>query len=425
MKTPESGHLHRTISDFASPVGTDVDARSQALDNWVGAATRAETFQFFRCNLVAATTSTRVAGFNGTTYEGINFASQDYLGLVQDERIRQAAIDAICTLGTHSAGSEPMGGGLRIGKLLEQELAEFTRFPNIVLFPTGWAAGYGAIKALARPDDRIVMDALAHDCLQQGARASTPHVSYFAHNNIESAAKRIARARAVSPKSAVFVVTESLFSMDSDGPDLVRLIEVCRKHGAYLIVDAAHDLGAMGPRGLGALENQGALSDIDCIIGSFSKTFASMGGFVATRSLGTELYVRGFSGTYTFSNYLMPPQIAAVRESLRIVRSPEGERLRSQTMENSLILREALANKAVDVYGPSSPMVITRIGAEHRARLVYRECLRNGLILNCIEYPACRRGEARLRLQVNPRHTPVHLAKAAEIIAIALARLGD
>ena len=416
-----NNEVERSIADYASPVGTDVLARSEALAAWVDAAQ--ETFQFFRCHEDPIATHCRVTTFDGATYEGINFASQDYLGLTQDHRIRKAAIDAIGTLGTHSAGSEPMGGGMRIGKVLEQELSEYTQFPNIVLFPTGWAAGYGAIKALVRPDDRIVMDSLAHDCLQQGARASTLHVSTFAHNDVNHAARRIARARAASPGSAVFVVTESLFSMDSDSPDLLHLIEACREHNAYLMVDVAHDLGALGARGLGALEDHRVLSGIDCIIGSFSKTFASTGGFVGTRSRGTELYVRGFSGTYTFSNYLMPPQIAAVSEALRIVRSDDGENLRALTMANVLFLREALAAKGVELYGTPSPMVITRIGDERKARLVYRECLQNGVVLNCIEYPACRRGEARLRLQVTPNHSLEQLTKASEIIAASVARL--
>ena len=414
-----SSRFNESISDYAVPFGADVNARSEALSAWVDG--EGQAFQFFRCHEGPVATRCRVTTYAGTTFEGNNFASHDYLGLCQDDRIRQAAIEAIATFGTHSAGSEPMGGGMRIGKLLEQELSNYTRFPNLVLFPTGWAAGYGALKALVRPGDHIVMDGLAHDCLQQGARAGTPNISFFAHNNVANAAKRIARARAASPSAAVFVVTESLFSMDSDAPDFKRLIEACREHGAYLVVDVAHDLGAVGPRGLGALEDDSVLSGIDCIVGSFSKTYASIGGFVGTRTRGTELYVRGFSGTYTFSNYLMPSQIAAVREALRIIRDPEGDLLRAKAINNAIVLRQALANKGVQVYGTPSPMVITRIGDERKARGVYLACLRNGLILNCIEYPACRRGEARLRLQVSPRHTHQQLIRAAEIIAAAIA----
>lgn len=409
-----------SVSDYAVPSGRDVELRCEPLAAWVESSR--QLFQFFRCHEGGVTTRCKVTTFDGATYEGINFGSQDYLGLTQNDRIRLAAADAIATLGTHSAGSEPMGGGLRIGKLLEAELSEFIQFPNVVLFPTGWAAGYGAIKGLVRPDDRIVMDALSHDCLQQGARAATSNVSIFPHNDVVAAERRIARARAASADDAVFVITESLFSMDSDVPDLVKLIDACRRHDAYLILDVAHDLGAVGARGLGALEDQGVLNGVDCIIGSFSKTFASMGGFVATRSLGTELYIRGFSGAYTFSNYLMPPQIAAVREALRTVRGPDGQELRAQTLKNSIILREALARKGVGVYGLPSPIVITRVGDEQAARRAYLECLQNGLILNCIEYPACRRGEARLRLQLSPYHTENELLNVAETIARALAK---
>lgn len=347
----------------------------------------------------------------------MNLASQDYLGLSRHPEVMSAAAEACLEHGTHSAGSEPMGGGFGAAKRLEADLADFIGHEHVVLFPTGWGAGYGAIKALVRPTDHIVMDALAHDCLQHGARASTPNITYFAHNDMDSLEKRLRRIRGASPSAAILVITESLFSMDSDFPDFRRFVDVCRAASATTLVDVAHDLGALGPEGRGTLAAQGCLEGIDIVMGSFSKTFASIGGFVACHSRAVSYMIRGFSGTYTFSNFLMPAQVAAVHTALKIVRSPEGDLLRAATAERALTLRIALQRQGLQVLGQPSPIILPAVGAEPIARLAYRRSLENGVILNCIEYPACRRGDARLRLQVSPKMELDSLRRAADVVA--------
>ncbi|MDP1571194.1 MAG: aminotransferase class I/II-fold pyridoxal phosphate-dependent enzyme [Vicinamibacterales bacterium] len=372
-------------------------------------------FPFIRHHKRAPDVRSDVVDFGGHGYEGINLASQDYLGLARHPEVIAAAVDACMAQGTHSAGSEPMGGGLAEAQLLEAELADFLRVPHVVLFPTGWGAGYGAIKALVRPYDHILIDALAHDCLQHGARSSGATVIPFAHNDVVSLERRLRRIQGRPVPGGVLVVTESLFSMDSDHPDFETLGETCRAHGAQLLVDCAHDLGVLGPSGRGVLAESGTLGKVDILVGSFSKTFACLGGFVATRSRAASYYVRGFGGTHTFSNYLMPAQIAAVRASLRIVRSDEGERLRREALRKAALLREALEPE-LEVMGRLSPVVLATIGSEATARLAQRECLRRGVIVNSIEFPACRRGQARFRLQASPRHADSDLQTAASII---------
>lgn len=297
-----------------------------------------------------------------------------------------------------------------------RELADFLQVPHVVLFPTGWGAGYGAIKALVHPYDHIVIDAPAHDCLQHGARATGATVSPFAHNDVASLDKRLRRIRSQTITGAILVVTESLFSMDSDHPDFTALVAVCRAHEAQILVDVAHDLGATGPGGRGVLAEAGVVDDIDVVIGSFSKSFGCLGGFVATRSRAASYYVRGFSGTDTFSNYLMPAQVAAVTTALRIIGSEEREGLRRQTMRKSQVLRAALTAEGFEVMGRPSPIVLPRIGSEGTARLAQRECLRRGVIVNSIEFPACRKGEARFRLQVSPRHEDEMLPMVAAVV---------
>lgn len=313
-----------------------------------------------------------------------------------------------------------MGGGLAEAKQLESELAEFIGKSHVVLFPTGWGAGYGAIKSLVRPADHVVIDALAHDCLQQGARSSGAAVTPFIHNDLNSLEKRLRRIRNGFVAGAVLVVTESLYSMDSDHPAFSAGAEICRHFDAQLLVDVAHDLGVLGPGGRGVLHESNAMHHADIVIGSFSKSFACLGGFVATNSKAASYYVRGFSGTYTFSNYLMPAQVASVRAALNIIRSPEGDQLRADVLRNSELLRSALRDAGLTVIGRCSPIVLPMIGAEATARLAQRTCLRNGLIVNSIEFPACRMGEARFRLQVSPHFDRATLETAATTVAAAV-----
>jgi glycine C-acetyltransferase len=413
------GCLDKGLSDFRDPSGRHLLERCEPFGEWVDQSREAGLFPFIRHHRKAPDVRSEVVDFGGHVYEGINLASQDYLGLARHPDVISAAVEACRAQGTHSAGSEPMGGGLAHAKLLESELADFLDVPHVVLFPTGWGAGYGAIKALVRPYDYILIDALAHDCLQHGARSSGATVIPFAHNDLSSLEKRLRRIRGRTAPGGILVVTESLFSMDSDHPDFPTLIDTCRVHEAQVLVDVAHDLGVLGPSGRGVLAESGCLDKVDILIGSFSKTFACLGGFVATRSRAASYYVRGFSGTHTFSNFLMPAQIAAVRASLRIVRSDEGECLRRESRRKAALLREALQPE-LDVMGRLSPIVLATIGPEATARLAQRECLRRGVIVNSIEFPACRRGQARFRLQVSPLHADSDLKTAARIITASV-----
>lgn len=165
---------------------------------------------------------------------------------------------------------------------------------------------------------------------------------------------------------------------------------------------------------------QGCLEDVDIVMGSFSKTFASIGGFVATHSRPASYMIRGFSGTYTFSNFLMPAQVAAAHTALKIGRSAEGDALRHATAERAQTLRTALQGHGLQVLGQPSPIILPAIGAEPIARLAYRRTLETGVIINNIEYPACRRGDARFRLQVSPRFNIDALRQAADVVADAV-----
>src|SRR5262249_21553877 len=225
---------------------------------------------------------------------------------------------------------------------LQQAVAELLELPHVALFPTGWAAGYGVITGLIRPKDHVVLDQYAHNCCVQGAMAATRNVHRVRHLSTDAFLRQLRRIRAVDAENAILVVTEGIFSMDGDSPDLTAVQRACREYEATLLVDVAHDLGAVGPGGTGTVGLQGLLGKVDLVVGSFSKVFASNGGFVATSSTAIREYLRAGAPSRTFSNAISPPQCAAVLKAVEIVRSVEGDALRRNLHDLAQVLRETL-----------------------------------------------------------------------------------
>jgi glycine C-acetyltransferase len=273
-----------------------------------------------------------------------------------------------------------------------------------VLYPTGWSAGFAAVQGFVRPNDHVVMDVLAHSCLQEGARAATQNIHYHGHLNVHALGRRLQKIRASDADNGILVVTESLFSMHSDTPDIRALRATCDEYNAILLVDCAHDLGCIGEEGLGHLGLQNMLDGVDIVVGSFSKTFAANGGFIAVRTKAAAEYLKYYSATQTFSNALSPVQAAAVCTAFRIVRSDEGLKRRQRLMDNILYLRKEAARLGLEVLGDPSAIVPIRVGAEGLARIASRNMFELGAIANLVEYPAVPQGGARFRVQVMADH---------------------
>ena len=400
-----SNPLNGSMRDFRHLAGANLLDRIAPFLEWQESRRSSGLWPLGRSTERGASTRCAVRTDDGTLFEGVNFASQDYLSLSSHPLILEAAIEAMRNFGVHSAGSPALVGNTSLSVHLEQRLAEFLGCEHVALFPTGWAAGFGAIKALVRSSDHIVMDALSHACLQEGAQAATRNIHLHRHNSIEAAREKLAKIRATDSSNGILVVTESLFSMDSDTPDVRALQEVAHEYGATLMVDVAHDLGNLGRTGRGALESQDMLGKVDLVMGSFSKTFASNGGFVASRSPGIKEYLRYYSSPNTFSNALAPANAAVVNAALEIICSDEGSKLRQSLMDNIRMLRGLLRGCGLDTYGDPSAIVCVKMGTEALARLVSRRLPAMGMLANLVEFPAVPKGYARFRLQVMANHT--------------------
>ncbi len=416
----ETDAFTKHLGMFTHPKGSHLIERTRPLGDWLASRIELGTWPYSRSLETSPRTTARVKSSNGVLVEGVNFGSQDYLGLSSHPSVHEAVIRALSDYGPHSAASAILQGNTGLSRRLELALSEHLQTEHILLFPTGWAAGFGTIVGLVRPNDHVVLDQNSHACLMQGARAATEKHTFFRHNDVEDARRKLERIRSKDTENAVLVVTEGVFSMDSDSPDIEGLQAVCREFDAVLLVDVAHDLGASGPQGTGQLGLQNMLGKVDLVMGAFSKTFASNGGFLATHSDSVRHFVSIYGGPHAFSNALSPIQAGVVCEALRIVRSHEGELLRKKSLANINQLRSLFTAEGLYCYGQPSPIVPVSVGDEKLAKWTARAIEEHDLIANLVEYPAVSRGKARFRFQVMASHTSEQVARAASIFGHSL-----
>lgn len=404
--------LTGSMRDFRVPTGADLERRVGSFFKWQNLRRENGVWPFSRATDFGPRTEVVAADDRGIGMQGVNFASQDYLSMSSHPAIKETALEAIERYGVHSAGSAALVGNTTHSVALERKIADFLQMEDALLYPTGWGAGYGVIRGLVRSSDHIVMDALAHTCLQEGANAATRNIYQFRHLDLAHCRRWLEKIRSSDTENGIMVITEGLFSMDSDTPDLQAMQELCDAFDATLMVDVAHDLGALGPGGRGFIGAQNMLGKVDIVMGSFSKTFASNGGFVAVKERPIKEYLRFYSPTTTFSNAMSPVNAAIVLKAFEIVETAEGQDLRDALMDNVLELRRQLGEAGLGYYGDPSAIVAVKMGTEGLARLVSRRLPELGLLCNLVEYPAVGKGAARFRMQVMAGHTRQNITDA-------------
>lgn len=417
-----SAALTGSMRDFRVPGGADLERRVGNFFKWQNLRRQNGLWPFSRATDFGPRTEVLATDDRGINMEGVNFASQDYLSMSSHPAIKETALAAIERYGVHSAGSAALVGNTTHSVALERKIAEFLQMEDCLLYPTGWGAGYGVIRGLVRSSDHIVMDALAHTCLQEGANAATRNIYLFRHLDLAHCRRWLEKIRSTDTENGIMVVTEGLFSMDSDTPDIAAMQELCNEFNATLMVDVAHDLGALGPGGRGHIGAQNMLGKVDIVMGSFSKTFASNGGFVAVKERPVKEYLRFYSPTTTFSNAMSPVNAAIVLKAFEIIETDEGRVLRDELMANVLELRRQVREAGLDYYGDPSAIVAVKMGSEGLARLVSRELPELGLLANLVEYPAVGKGAARFRMQVMAKHTRQNVTDAVQRIVAAKVR---
>lgn len=331
---------------------------------------------------------TRVAG-----RDIINFASNNYLALAEDARVRQAAADTAQRWGAGATGSRLMGGTLALHEALETALAQFKGREAALVFPSGYHANLGMIPALAGPDDTLFLDRLAHASLVDGARLSKGRVRVFRHNDPQDLDRALSR---VTGSGERWVITESVFSMDGDRAPLKELVSVCHKRGARLYVDEAHGTGVWGPDGRGWVNEQGVAHQVDVCMGTLSKAFGAQGGFVC----GSEALIQwavNRARAFIYSTALSPAAVGAAHASLTIVREEPDRRQR-------LFERAERLWRGLGLHG-QGPIVPLIVGEEAHALSLSAALWEAGLFAPAVRFPTVPKGAARVRFSLTSDHT--------------------
>jgi 8-amino-7-oxononanoate synthase len=348
----------------------------------------------------------------------VNFASNDYLGLSQHPSVKGAAKAAIDRFGAGSGASRLVTGTGYAHTKFEEEIASFKGAESALLFSTGYAAALGAITSLVGPGDVVILDKLAHACLIDGAKLSGASLRVFPHNNVAKLKHQLAWARQAHPQGRTLVVTESIFSMDGDFGDLAAIVDLKTEFQALLLVDEAHATGVIGARGAGWVAALGLTRQVDIQMGTLSKAFGASGGFICGSKTMVQLLVNR-ARSFIYSTALPPSCAAAASAALEIVRSEEGNRLRSRLRTNVRLLAEYLTTTAQRVTDPVSPIYPLLIGDEQQTLGLAGTLYTNGFLAPAIRYPTVARGSARLRITLSSEHSLEQIQLLAQTIISA------
>ncbi len=398
----------------------DPDARSlcarwQPLLAWQ--ATRIGAGLHPQGRIAMARTATKMMALDpaGRPVSGINFASQDYLSLSQHHGLLAAATAALGWCGLHASGTAPLMGLSTPLIALETRVAQFLRLPEAAVFPSGAEANRAAIRTLIRAGDHVLIDAAAHSAFFDASRAITRNLHRMPPGSTEAAERRLRRIRRENPKAAILVVTSGIAAFSANIPDLAALADLCREHGATLLVDVAHDLGAMGPTGRGVLELQGMLARVDVVTGSFAKCFGSNGGFVAARDPALKPALRFSRGGQGGSSALSPMQAAMVLAAFDIIDSHDGAVRRQRLLANVLRLRNHLMADGFVLMGRSAPIVPVRLETLSIARKMTAAIETAGALVTLLENPAVAGHAPRWRLQLMADHSTAEIDQFAAL----------
>ena len=326
--------------------------------------------------------------------------TNNYLGLTFDRKCIAAARAALEAEGTGTTGSRMANGSYSGHRQLERELAQFYQRRDAIVFSTGYQANLGMLATLAGPDDVVLLDADCHASIYDGCRLGGAQVIRFRHNNPEDLAKRLHR---LGERAAdTLIIVEGIYSMLGDRAPLAEIAEVKRKHGGYLFVDEAHSLGVLGERGQGLTEALGVGADVDFIVGTFSKSLGSAGGFCVSDHPELDL-IRYSSRPYIFTASPSPATIASARQALRVL--ADASDLRQRLHDNAEHLHAELARLGYTLGAPPGPVIAVVLEGKVEALKFWNGLLDRGVYVNLMLPPATPNGVSLIRCSISAAHT--------------------
>jgi 8-amino-7-oxononanoate synthase len=335
----------------------------------------------------------------------INFSSNDYLGLANDPRLREAATAAIHEFGVGAGASRLISGNLSPHLALERALAKWKETESALCFSSGYAAALGTIPALVAKNDVLLLDKLCHASLIDGAKLSGGILRVFPHNHLQKLETHLEWARREHLGKRVLIVTESVFSMDGDRAPLRDLVELKKRFGALLMLDEAHAVGVIGPNGCGLAAAENLNDDVDVQMGTLSKALGASGAYICgSRTLIEWLINRARS--FIYSTAPPPAVVAAALAAVDFLSSAEGEERRLLLWERVRLMQQLLPRSELDnKHSAASSAIFPWIVGNEKAALNLAAALQgDGFLLPAIRYPTVPKGSARLRITVTAAH---------------------
>ena len=355
--------------------------------------------------------------------ERIMLGSNNYLGLTDDPRVMAGARDALEQYGTGLTGSRLLNGTTRLHLELEREIAEWMGTEEALVFTTGHQANVGTLGTILAPGDTVIADSGDHASILDGCLLSRAKLRPFRHNRLDKLETMLTRAE--DDGGGVLVVVDGVFSMEGDVAPLPQIVELCRAHGARLMVDEAHGAGVLGARGAGTAELFGVEQQVDLRMGTFSKSLASCGGFIAGSHEVID-FLRIQSRAFLFTASAVPAAVGAALAALRIIRSEDGPPLFARVLENAAYLNTGLRELGLRVVEPqplpdgstvTTPIIPVVVGDDWKAVLLWRALYDAGVFVNVALHPAVPPAGALLRTSVMATHDRETLDRALERFA--------
>lgn len=338
------------------------------------------------------------------------FGSNCYSGLVNDPRIKEAAIEATRKYGTGCAGSPFLNGTLDLHKQLERRIAEYIGKEDVMVYSTGFGVNLGVVSCLTSREDYILWDDQDHASIIEGRRLSFSQSLKYKHNDMASLEKQL---RKCDPDKVKLIVTDGVFSMEGDVANVPEIVRLAKEYNATVMVDEAHGIGVFGPGGRGVCHHYGVADDVDLIMGTFSKSFASLGGFIATDKEITN-YLRHHSRSYIFTASITPASTAAALKAIDImIAEPERQ-------ENLWALThyamDGFREMGCEIGATSTPIIPLFIRDDFKTFAVTRDLLNEGIFVNPVVSPAVAPHDTLIRFSLMATHTREQVTEALEKI---------
>lgn len=346
------------------------------------------------------------------------FGSNSYMGLTNHPKVKEAAIAATKKYGTGMAGSPFLNGTLDIHKRLEERLADYIGKEDAMIYSTGFGVNLGVVSTLTGREDYIILDEQDHASIIEGRRLSFSNYLKYKHNDMESLE---AQLRKCDPDKVKLIVTDGVFSMEGDVANLPEIVRLSKQYNATVMLDEAHGVGVFGKCGRGTCDHFGVTDDVDLIMGTFSKSFASLGGFIATDKEITN-YLRHHSRSYIFTASITPASTAAADAALDIMLS-EPER-QEHLWEITHYALENFRAMGCEIGNTSTPIIPLFIRDDYKTFHVTRELLDEGVFVNPVVTPAVAPHDTLIRYSLMATHTKEQVTRSLEAIEKVFKRHG-